>query len=36
MLFIDDKRKALTRSILSSGKIDEYEYLTGGEIPPSD
>ena len=36
MLFIDNDRKALTRSILSSGKIDEYEYLTGEEIPPSD
>ena len=29
-------RKAVKISVLSSGKIDKYEYLTGQEILPSD
>ena len=32
MILIDKLRKP---SALSSGKIDKYEYLTGGEILPS-
>ena len=28
-------REAAKISVLSSGKIDKYEYLTGGEILPS-
>ena len=31
----DIKRKATEISALSSGKIDEYEYLAGEEILPS-
>ena len=31
----DIKRKAAEISALSSGKIDEYEYLAGEEILPS-
>ena len=32
----DINREASKISVLSSGKIDEYEYLTGEEILPSD
>ena len=32
----DINRKAAKISVLSSGKIDKYEYLTGEEILPSD
>ena len=32
----DINREAAKISALSSGKIDEYEYLTGEEILPSD
>ena len=31
----DINREAATMSVLSSGKIDKYEYLTGEEILPS-
>ena len=31
----DINRKAAKISVLSSGKIDKYEYLTGEEILPS-
>ena len=31
----DVNREAAKISALSSGKIDKYEYLTGGEILPS-
>ena len=31
----DINRKAAEISVLSSGKIDKYEYLTGKEILPS-
>ena len=31
----DINRKAAIISVLSSNKIDKYEYLTGGEIIPS-
>ena len=33
---IDDKREAAKISVLSSGKIGKYEYLSGEEILPSD
>ena len=33
---IDDKSEAAKISVLSSGKIDKYEYLSGEEILPSD
>ena len=33
---IDDKREAAKISVLSSGKIDKYEHLSGEEILPSD
>ena len=33
---IDDKREAAKISVLSSGKINKYEYLSGEEILPSD
>ena len=32
---IDDKREAAKISVLSSGKIGKYEYLSGEEILPS-
>ena len=32
----DINREAAKISVLSSGKIDKYEYLTGEEIFPSD
>ena len=32
----DNNRKAAKIPALSSGKIDKYEYLTGGKILPSD
>ena len=32
----DIKREAAKISVLSSGKIDTYEYLTGEEILPPD
>ena len=32
----DINRKGAKTSTLSSGKIDQYEYLTGEEILPSD
>ena len=32
----DINREATKISALSSGKIDKYEYLTGGEILPPD
>ena len=32
----DINREAAKISVLSSGKIDKYEYLTGEEILPSD
>ena len=31
----DINREAAKKSVLSSGRIDNYEYLTGGEILPS-
>ena len=31
----DNSRETPKISALSSGKIDKYEYLTGGEILPS-
>ena len=31
----DIKREAAKTSVLSSGKIDKYEYLTGEDILPS-
>ena len=34
-LHYDINRKAAEISVLSSGKIDEYEYLTGKKILPS-
>ena len=33
---IDDKSESAKISVLSSGKIDKYEYLSGEEILPSD
>ena len=33
---IDYKREAAKISVLSSGKIDKYEHLSGEEILPSD
>ena len=33
---IDDQREAAKISVLSSGKIDKYEHLSGEEILPSD
>ena len=35
-LHYDIKREAAKISAISSRKIDKYEYLTGGEILPSD
>ena len=32
----DINRKAVTISVLSSGKIDKYEYLAGEKILPPD
>ena len=32
----DINREAAKISVLSSGKIDKYEYITGEEILPSD
>ena len=32
----DINKEAVKISALSSGKIDKYEYITGGEILPSD
>ena len=32
----DINREAAKRSALSSGKFDNYEYLTGDEMLPSD
>ena len=32
----DINREAVKASVLSSGKIDKYEYLTDEEILPSD
>ena len=34
-MILTEKREAAKISVLSSGKIDKYEYLTGEEILPS-